>query len=203
MSLTTITPQALNAMDYQIQACKAQRAGNSDLAEALLKVAETLLSQRVQAAPVKTTSVVRVVESEPVEEKPSTPGHYYASKSKGYRDGLKASFGAVKPSPSPELVKVKTKPEPSPSPELIPTKGLSWERVYTLAIGKRIYRVSTRTNSQANRYVRIDLVSGRRAKADTFLDGLRVCSAGKGSRKSCWQGSYRDWTELKAQFPVR
>lgn len=182
----------------------------ADKSAAILAKMDKLKAQVVTAAPVKPESAVRVVESspEPVEEKPSTPGHHYAAKSEGFREGLKASFRAVKPSPEP--VKVKTKPESfraiqektvRESPMLVPTKGESWERVYTLAIGKRVYRVSTRENSKYDRYLRIDLVSGRRAKSDKFLDGLRVCSAGQGSRKKCWQGTPEDFRTLRETFP--
>jgi len=179
-----------DSLQKHIDACHKQAMQKSERAKTL------------RAAPVKPSSVVRVVESSPVEEKPVVPGHHYAAKSEGYKEGLKASFRAVKPSPEP--VKVKTKPEPSPSPMLIPSKGEHWESVYTLSIGKRVYRVSTRTNSQANRFLRIDLISGRRAKSDKkFLDGLRVCSAGQNTRKKCWQGTFDNWTELKEQFPIR
>ena len=184
-----------DSLQKHIDACHKQAMQKSERAKTL------------RVAPVKPESVVRVVEASPVEEKPSAvPGHYYASKSEGFREGLKASFRAVKPSPSPEPspVKVKTKPEPSPSPMLIPSKGEYWESVYTLTLGKRVYRVSTRTNSQENRFLRIDLVSGRRAKSDNkFLGGLRVCSAGQNTRKKCWQGTLDNWTELKEQFPIR
>ena len=85
---------------------------------------------------------------------------------------------------------------------LIPAKGESWERVYTLSIGKRVYRVSTRDKSKYDRYLRIDLVKGRKAKGDKFLDGLRVCSAGQNSRKKCWQGTPEDFRALREMFPT-
>ena len=194
----------ISSLQSHVDACHEQAKKKSERAKTLL------------AVPVKTTSVVRVVESEPVEEKPATPGHHYASKSKGYKDGLKASFGADKTkavsdaprvyraTPS-SLFKAKIREVQEKvvreSPMLVSTTGESWERVYTLAIGKRVYRVSTRVMAKSDRYLRIDLVSGRKAKGDTFLDGLRVCSAGQDSRKSCWQGSHHDFKELQKTFP--